>query len=326
MPLSAPLVVLGQLTSASFAGGLNLYLTVALIGIASRLSLLPVLPPGLKGLENELVIGSALLLYLIEFVVDKVPHADSIWDAMHTVVRPLGTALLAALALDAAATHWQIAAGILAGTIALAAHGTKAGIRIVLNRSPSKLRNTAISTLEDVCAAALAVLALRYPVAALAVGGTAVLILALLGPGFWRVSALAVRAFAARWRAFFGAPGWRSLAEVPVGLRSLIEPPPPGRSEPRALRAAVKGMPGVGAYRNGWLIFTWDRTCFVYRSIAGTRCLTMPPLLQHSVQRGLWTDVVEFNTNGNQRCTLFLLKDGPAPEVAVSDLLSATAA
>src|SRR5687768_9074212 len=102
MPLTAPLVVLGQLTAASFAGGLNLYLTVALIGISARLNLIPVLPPGLHGLENVLLIASALLLYLIEFIVDKVPHADSVWDALHTVIRPLGTALLAALALDAA--------------------------------------------------------------------------------------------------------------------------------------------------------------------------------------------------------------------------------
>src|SRR5687768_2455810 len=112
MPITAPLVVLGQLTAAAFAGGLNLYLTVALVGISSRLNLLPALPPGLKGLENILVISSAIVLYLIEFVIDKVPHADSIWDALHTVVRPLGTALLAALALDAAPFHVQIGAAL----------------------------------------------------------------------------------------------------------------------------------------------------------------------------------------------------------------------
>ena len=215
MPLTAPLVDLGQLTAASFAGGLNLYLTVALIGISARLNLIPALPPGLHGLQNTLVIGSALVLYLIEFIVDKVPHADSVWDALHTVIRPLGTALLAAMALDAAPIYLQIGAAVLAGAIALAAHGTKAGLRILLNRSPSKLRNTLISTLEDVCAASLAVLALRFPVAALAVGAGAGLVLVLFGPGLWRVSALAARAVTARWRAFFGSPGWHTLAEVP---------------------------------------------------------------------------------------------------------------
>ena len=89
----------------------------------------------------------------VEFIVDKVPHADSVWDALHTVIRPLGTALLAALALDAGPVYVQVGGAVLAGTIALAAHGTKAGLRILLNRSPSKLRNTVISTLEDLCAA-----------------------------------------------------------------------------------------------------------------------------------------------------------------------------
>jgi hypothetical protein len=321
MPISAPLVVLGQLTAASFAGGLNLYLTVALIGISSSLNLLPALPPGLRGLENSLVIASALLLYLVEFVVDKVPHADSVWDALHTVIRPVGTALLAALALDASPAIWQIAAALLAGTIALAAHGTKAGLRIVLNRSPSKLRNTFISTFEDLCAAGLAVLSLRNPVAALAAGAGAALVLVVFGPGFWRASALAVRAFAARWRAFFGEePGWHSLAEVPTHLSRLIEPTPEGSGEPRAVRAALKGFPGVGAYRNGWLVFTRDRASFLYRSITGSQCLRMPPLAEPHIQRGIWTDIVEFNGNGGRRCTVFLLKDGPAAEVAIADL------
>src|SRR5687768_3720693 len=244
MPITAPLVVLGQLTAAAFAGGINLYLTVALVGISSRLDLLPALPPGLRGLENILVISSAIVLYLIEFVVDKVPHADSIWDALHTVIRPLGTALLAALALDTTSIEWQIAAALLAGSIALAAHGTKAGLRILLNRSPSKLRNMLISTLEDICAAGLAVLALAFPVAALGVGAGAALVLLLFGPGFWRVSALAVRAVAARWRAFFGDPGWLTLADVPPSLRSLIEPTPLGCGPPRTVRAALKGLPG----------------------------------------------------------------------------------
>jgi hypothetical protein len=322
MPLTAPLVILGQLTAASFAGGLNLYLTVALIGISARLNLIPVLPPGLHGLENILLIASALLLYLIEFIVDKVPHADSVWDALHTVIRPLGTALLAALALDAAPIYIQVGGAVLAGTIALAAHGTKAGLRILLNRSPSKLRNTLISTLEDVCAAALAVLALRFPVAALAVGAGAALVLLLFGPGLWRVSALAARAVAARWRAFFGSPGWQTLADLPPKLRNLIEPTPLGRGEPRTVRAALKGLPGVGAYRNGWLVISWDRASFVYRSLMGSRCLRLPPIGQAELHRGIWTNAIEFQANGNRRCTLFLLKDGPSGEVAVADLTS----
>jgi hypothetical protein len=323
MPLSAPLVILGQVTSAAFAAGLNLYLTVALIGLSSRFNLLPALPPGLAGLENTFLIASALGLYLIEFVVDKVPHADSVWDALHTIIRPLGTALLTMLALDAAPLEWRVGGALIAGLVALGAHSTKAGLRVVLNRSPSKLRNAALSTLEDICAAALAVLALRLPVAALATGATATLGLLFLGPRLWRAGSLAFRAFLARIRAFFGAPGWRPIRELPPRMRSLVEPAPLGRAEPRAVRVAFKGLPGVAAYRNGWLVVSYDRTTFYYRSLIGLRSLHVPPLSQPEVRRGVWADAVEFHLHGGKRCTLFLLKDGPATEVAVADLTGA---
>ncbi|MGH7466532.1 MAG: DUF4126 domain-containing protein [Longimicrobiales bacterium] len=320
MPLSAPLVILGQITSAAFAAGLNLYLTVALVGISSRLNLLPALPPGLQGLENSVIIGSALGLYLVEFVVDKVPHLDSAWDALHTVIRPLGTALLAALALDAAPLEFQLAGAVVAGVVALGAHGTKAGLRLVLNRSPSKFRSVLISTSEDLFAAVLAVVALQFPVAGLGAGALAILILVLLGPRLWRAATLAIRAFRARLRAFFGSPGWRPLGELPPRMRTFIQEPPLGRAAPRAIRAAFKGLPGVAAYRNGWLVLCYDRTSFLYRSFIGFRCLHLPPLSEPQVRRGVWTDAVEFHVSDGKRCTLFLLKDGPAAEVAVADL------
>ena len=320
MPLSAPLIVLGQITSAAFAAGLNLYLTVALIGLSSRLNLLPALPPGLQGLENPIILASAIALYVIEFVVDKVPHADSVWDALHTVIRPLGAAFLAALALDGTALEFQIGAGLIAGIIALGAHGTKAGLRLVLNRSPSKLRNTFLSTFEDLCAAALAVLALRFPVAAVGAGAAAALILLLFGPRLWRASTLGVRAIAARLRGFFGVSGWRPVGELPPRMRSLIEQAPLGRAEPRAVRAALKGVPGVAAYRNGWLVVCHDRTTFIYRSLTGFRLLHLPPIGEPMVRRGAWADSVEFHVKNGRRCTLFLLKDGPSAEVTVAGL------
>jgi hypothetical protein len=322
MPLTAPLVILGQLASASFAAGLNLYLTVALFGLGSRLGWIPSLPPGLKGLENLIVIVTALLLYAVEFFIDKIPHADSVWDALHTVIRPLGAGLLAGLALSSAPAEIMVGAGVLAALIALAAHGTKAGLRIVLNTAPKWWRSSAISTIEDVCAAALALVALAYPVVALATAaGLAVLIL-LFGPRLWRAGALAVRALQARWRAFFGARGWHSMRDVPPKLRQLIEVPPLGRGEPRAVRAAFRGLPGVSAYRNGWVVLSNDHATFVYSSVLGNRSLPLPPIRQAQVHRGLWTDTVEFTIN-NRRCTLFLLKDGPAAEIALADLMSA---
>jgi|SRR5687767_3986154 len=319
MPLTAPLVILGQLTSASFAAGLNLYLTVALIGISSRLGWIPTLPPELSGLENAVLLATAIILYIVEFVVDKIPHVDSVWDALHTVIRPVGAGLLAFLALDTAPLHFQMAAAVFAALVALAAHGSKAGLRLRLNTSPSRVRTTVISTLEDVCAAALAVVALRYPVAALGVGAASLALVALLGPGSWRALFLAVSAFTARIRAFFGSAGWHPMTELPQQLQDLVEPLPLGRGEPRAFRAALKGVPGVGAYRCGWLVLSYDRACFLYQSVFGGRSLPLPRLEHPQVRHGVWTDSVEFQV-GKRRGTLFLLKDGPTAEVAVADL------
>ena len=319
MPLTAPLVILGQLTAAAFACGLNLYLTVALIGLTSRLGLIPGLPPGLRGLEHAIVITSAIVLYIVEFVIDKIPHADSVWDAVHTLVRPIGAALLAFLALDSSPLHYQVGGAFLAGLIALAAHGTKAGLRLVLNTTPSKVRNTFISVLEDVCAAGLAVLALMYPVAALAGAGVAALLLLLLGPRLWRVAALGVRAFGARMRSFFGQRGWRTLEDVPPRLRALVPPLELGRGEPRTLRAGVKGVPGVAAYRSGWIVLGYDSASFVYRARFRSRTSALPRLHDPVVRRGLWTDAIEFQID-NRTATIFLLKDGPAADVAAAGL------
>jgi hypothetical protein len=317
--LSAPLVILGQVVAAAFAAGLNLYLTVAVVALSSRFGWIPALPPSLRGLENSIVIASAVVLYLVEFVVDKVPHVDSIWDALHTFIRPVSATLLVALALHAAPVELRIGAALLAGLVALAAHGAKAGFRIVLNMKPSKWRNTVMSTVEDVCAAGLAVCALQFPVAALAVAGSAVGFAILLGPRSWRAGAFGIKALRARLRAFFGSRGWHPVRELPSGLQPLIEEPPIGRPEPRAARAALKGVPGVGSYRSGWVVLNCDRATFVYRSLLGRRCLHLPPLRQPEVRSGLWTDAVDFSVNGS-RCTLFLLKDGPGAEVALAEL------
>lgn len=321
MPVTAPLIVLGQLVCTAFAAGLNLYLTVAVLGLGSRLGLIPALPPGLKGLENEILIGSAIGLYLIEFIIDKIPELDSVWDALHTVIRPLGAALLTTLAFGGSPLYLQIALSVLAGLVALAAHAAKAGLRIVLNTAPSKLRSAGMSTLEDLCAAGLALSAIAFPV----IGGIAASVFALLlllfGPRLWRAGALGVRALRARIRAFFDGHGWHDLGEVPPKLRQLVQRPPVGRAEPRLVRAAFRGLPGVGAYRNGWVVLTYDRAAFLYSSLLGSRLRPLPPIRQPVLHRGAWTDTVDFQVNGS-RCTLFLLKDGPAVEVTVADLSS----
>ena len=92
------LTTLGRTLGFSFAAGLNLYATVAILGLASRFDWVA-LPPQFKVFDNDIVIGAAIVMYIIEFVADKIPWVDSIWDAVHTVIRPIGGALIAVATL-----------------------------------------------------------------------------------------------------------------------------------------------------------------------------------------------------------------------------------
>jgi uncharacterized protein DUF4126 len=318
--LPVPFVALGQIITVAFASGLNLYLTIAVIATGSRFNLLPALPASLQGIQNPVVIASALALFLIEFIIDKVPHADSVWDVLHTIVRPLGTALLVVLALEEMPTDVRAACAVLAALVALGAHGTKAFLRLVANRSPSGLRNASLSLFEDLCAAALASAALLYPAIAPASAAGIALVLLFLGPRLRRAGVLALQAFSARLQGFFGSSGFRAVDDLPRGVRRRIAVPPIGQAKPRALRAALKGMPGIPSYRVGWVVVCYDRTVFVHQGWIFWHAKPFPTLSEARLRRGTWTDAIEFRLNKRRHCTVFLLKDGPTAEVALAGL------
>src|SRR6476659_6424304 len=110
----------------SFAAGLNLYATVAILGLASRFDWVS-LPPQFKVFDNDIVIGAAIVMYLIEFVADKIPWLDSVWDAVHTDIRPVGGALIAVEVHDHANPTVQGLVALPGGTPAASTHLTKAG-------------------------------------------------------------------------------------------------------------------------------------------------------------------------------------------------------
>jgi hypothetical protein len=330
--INGSLILAGQLLGTAFACGLNLYATIALLGIASRLGLITNLPPGMLGLEHGLVIGSAAALYVIEFAVDRVPLVDHAWEAVHTIIRPATAGLLAWLALQGAPAYLQLGAAAAAAAVALAAHGSKAGLRLIVSTRASEARRrsllrTALSLLEDFAAVAIAVAALLYPNVAVGVMAACGALLLLGGPRLWRASTLGVRAVLARSRGFFNGRDWRTRDQIPRSMRALIPDEPLGRSPARAAPAAVSGLPGVGEYRNGWLVFTCDGPCFLYRSFFRTCLVTLPPAADVQLRRGLVTDALDIRVaaNGSRKAatrpfTIFLLKDGPSPLVTVSEL------
>jgi Domain of unknown function (DUF4126) len=156
---------LGRTLGFSFAAGINLYATVAILGLASRYGWVA-LPEQYRVFDNDLVIGVALVLYVVEFVADKIPWVDSMWDAVHTVIRPLGGALIAIGTLGEASPATETVIGLLGGALAAGTHFTKAGTRAVANASPEPFSNWVLSISEDVFVVSLGFIALKYPMVA----------------------------------------------------------------------------------------------------------------------------------------------------------------
>jgi hypothetical protein len=117
---------LGRVVPFAFASGVNLYATIAVVGLCSRFGLVT-LPDQFRAFDHPVVIGIALAMYLVEFVADKVPWLDTAWDAVHTVIRPIGGALVAVSALGDASPSLQTVAALLGGSVAMTTHLTKAG-------------------------------------------------------------------------------------------------------------------------------------------------------------------------------------------------------
>ena len=159
------LTSLGRTMGFSFAAGINLYATVAILGLASRYGWVA-LPPQYQVFDNNWIIGGALALYVIEFVADKIPWVDSAWDAIHTVIRPVGGALIAVATLGEQSTAMQTVVALFGGALAASTHFSKAGTRVIANASPEPFTNWALSLGEDVFVVGLGLLALKYPAAA----------------------------------------------------------------------------------------------------------------------------------------------------------------
>ncbi len=173
------LAFLGRTLGFSFAAGINLYATVALIGLASRFGWVA-MPPEYAMFDNDWVIGTAVVLYLVEFAADKIPWVDTMWDSVHTFIRPLGGALVAVAGLGEASPATQGMMALLGGVVATSSHVTKAGTRVAANTSPEPLSNWFLSLFEDAFVVALAALAIQYPLAALAVSVLLLLSIAVL--------------------------------------------------------------------------------------------------------------------------------------------------
>jgi hypothetical protein len=160
------LTALAQVVPLAFASGVNLYATIAVLGLSSHYGLVR-LPEQFRAFDHPAIIGAALAMYVVEFVADKIPWFDSLWDAVHTLVRPIGGAVIAVTAIGDASPTGQALAALLGGSIAMTTHLTKAGTRAAANTSPEPFSNWLLSFSEDVLAVGISYGALRHPMIAL---------------------------------------------------------------------------------------------------------------------------------------------------------------
>ena len=180
-----PLATLGVGMGSAWLSGFNLYATVLTLGVLQRFHLVQ-LPGELDFLSRWWVIGVAAFLYLVEFLADKIPIVDSVWDAIHTFIRVPAGAVLAASAFahfDPAVRAVALLAG---GSLALGSHGTKASVRITANASPEPFSNILLSTAEDIFTIGLAALTAFHPVVILAVILVFILVLLWMAPKILR--------------------------------------------------------------------------------------------------------------------------------------------
>ena len=148
---------------AAWTSGINLYATVAVLGIAGRMEMIQ-LPAGLDLLMHPGVIGVACVMYLIEFFADKVPYVDSGWDALHTFIRIPAGAVLAAASLGELSPALELMAILAGGAVAASAHSVKTATRLAINTSPEPFTNWSASVAEDVTVLGVLWLIFNHPV------------------------------------------------------------------------------------------------------------------------------------------------------------------
>ncbi|MGE5646132.1 MAG: DUF4126 domain-containing protein [Acidobacteriota bacterium] len=302
-----------------FVAGFRLYLTVLVLGLAMRFNILPFSAQlgSLHVLADTRILAAAAVLAAIEFFADKVPWIDSIWDSVHTVVRPLGAAILGSAAASGLDPALRLLVMLLTGGVALSGHSSKAATRLAVNNSPEPASNIALSVAEDALAPLGIWLSLQHPFVMLAFVAAFLGLFGWLSPKILRLVKLEWTALGSSLGRVFG--GRKSAgaimpdayAATPV---ARVFKPLAGR-----MRKAEDGAPvlrsaagkDVGGLRNsiGYLRFDPDRVAFLTRRGFRKRTVEIPlsELGDVSFRRGILLDRLTFTTANGDR-TFYLFK------------------
>ena len=266
--------LLGTAMGLGAVAGINLYATVLAVGLGVNLGLIALSPhlAGLAVLGHPLIVLVAGVMYTMEFFADKIPWFDSAWDAIHTFIRPIGAAWLGAVALGHVDPALAVAAFLLAGSVALSTHATKASVRLIANGSPEPFSNVLLSVSEDVAAVTGVWLALAHPVLAGVLAAAFLGGFALVAPRLLRVLRAQAQGLAALYRAWTGrgAAADEVFDVLPSGHAELLAPEF-GVQGDFALRCVAGRSVGAPAWTTGYLCLAGRRLAVLARRGFGVR-------------------------------------------------------
>ena len=209
--------LLGSTMGLGLVSGLNLYATVLTVGLGVRLGLITLNPElsGLGVLSSPYVLIVAGILFVVEFLADKIQWVDSVWDSVHTFIRPIGAALVGASAIGVVNAEAGVIAALCAG-VSLSAHSAKAGTRLLANHSPEPFSNIGLSLIEDVLAVAGTWVALKYPTLMLGVVAVFLIVFIWFAPKIFRLVRVEYLATWALLKRFIARITGSGETEVPV--------------------------------------------------------------------------------------------------------------
>ena len=300
----------------ALAAGLDLYLTVAVLGGALRLGWERPPPGGLADLAAPWIVGMAAVLWLVELWVERSPAAGLVWNVVHGVVRPLAGALLAILLLQGMPLAWVAPVAVAAGVVALLAHAARTGWSVLLwvtrqERPPRLL----ISAAEDALVLALVALLLDRPDAAGALG--AMVLAAAVGwaGDHMRAFRFAVRLVWARTWGSLAPRRWRGPDSFPRWVNRTLDDDrvAPGGGL-RGSKAAAVALPPVGTYRSGWVVVRGGPPLFLYRVGGRVRSVELGGMRTVDIHRTLFFNRVELAGADGRAGALLFPMDGPRVE------------
>ncbi len=304
------LAKLSSVMGLSMTSGINLYATVAVVGLVTKFNMITGLPREFDAFDNDLLIIVAIALYLCEFAADKIPGFDSLWDSVHTLIRPFGAALISLTVIGEADPSVEALAGLFGASLALATHTAKAGTRLIVNTSPEPFSNMAVSVAEDIGVVGFSVLVLSHPSISFVLALLFLILLIWFGPGLWRGALLILKAIPVKLFSIFTGEG---RAEVRQGLPDHIEEPfDEELSKNERIRVSllchVRKVKGCGRNRKGYLILTDRRMFFAFRKLFRTRFKhwNLDELDKAKLQKRFLVDILGIKSEGKFLQFIFL--------------------